>query len=161
MGKLNRFLLLIAAGLSLTVSCQQIGKVADSSSSSTSTAADTTAPSVSFTAPTGGAVMTNGIHFAGTASDDTGVTLVEISINNGSFVSASGTAGWSYDLPILSLQSTNISVTVRARDNAGNTGSNSIICMLAPSVYYGSNLVMTNLVFTKVETPIFISNTSF
>ena len=83
---------------------------------------DTTPPTVSITSPTSGSTyVTNvsSINLGGTASDSVGVTQVTWSNNRGGSGTASGTTAWS--ITGIALQSGTNSITVVARDTAGNT----------------------------------------
>jgi hypothetical protein len=64
------------------------------------------------------------IVFAGTASDNVGVTSVVWSTNMGQSGTASGTTSWSASIPLL--VGSNV-VTIRAYDAAGNSGWRSVV----------------------------------
>jgi hypothetical protein len=82
---------------------------------------DTTPPSIVVTFPASTIVSTTSTWLAvsGTASDNVGVTAVIWSTSTGGAGSASGTAHWTAEVPLL--VGTNV-VTVRAYDAAGNSG---------------------------------------
>ena len=86
---------------------------------------DTTPPSLNVVTPAATIVSTTSasLHFAGTASDDTGVAGVKWSTSNGDAGEASGTVSWAADVPLL-IGST--VVTIRAYDAAGNSGWRSV-----------------------------------
>jgi hypothetical protein len=89
----------------------------------TSTAPDTTAPSVTITAPTtSGSYATSSptLSISGTASDNVGVTAVTWATDRGSAGTASGTTSWTASA--IALQGGANVVTVTARDAAGNLG---------------------------------------
>src|SRR5262245_36028690 len=101
---------------------------------STSTTADTTAPSVTITSPTtspsftaGGSTLTLG----GTASDNVGVTQVTWTNSQGGSGSATGTTTWSTGAIVL-LPGSN-TLTVSARDAAGNTGV-AVLTVTVPNI---------------------------
>lgn len=76
-------------------------------------------PEVSISTPADGRVVTStSATIAGTASDNTGITLVEVAVDDGEFERASGLVHWSYLTPSLSNGTHN--ATVRAYDAAGN-----------------------------------------
>jgi hypothetical protein len=87
---------------------------------------DTTPPSVSITSPTNGAITNdNTPTISGIASDTlSGISQVDVSIDGGAFVLATGTTSWSFTTSTLSDGSHTIEV--RAADGLGNTGSSSI-----------------------------------
>ncbi len=86
---------------------------------------DNTPPSLSITSPGASISSTSSaaIHMTGTANDNVGVTSVKWSTSNGDAGTASGTTGWSADVPLL--VGTTV-VTVRAYDAAGNSGWRSV-----------------------------------
>src|SRR5262245_35000346 len=101
---------------------------------STSTTADTTAPSVTIISPTtspsftaGGSTLTLG----GTASDNVGVTQVTWTNSQGGSGSATGTTTWSTGAIVL-LPGSN-TLTVSARDAAGNTGV-AVLTVTVPNI---------------------------
>jgi hypothetical protein len=88
----------------------------------TSPPADTEAPEVTITSPTSTGVWETGetsLTVSGTASDDVGVSAVTWSAG-GESGTANGTTNWSATVPLSDGSNT---VTVRARDEAGNEGS--------------------------------------
>lgn len=103
---------------------------------------DTTAPSVTITQPTGGANLnTANVTVTGTATDNVGVTSVEIFLDNLSqgnavLTPANGTSvSWSMTLTLLAQGAHNIIAT--AKDNANNTQSasvNFVVDTVPPSI---------------------------
>ncbi|MGH9347059.1 MAG: beta strand repeat-containing protein [Vicinamibacterales bacterium] len=88
-------------------------------------ASDTTAPSLTIGSPAGAVTVTTGtIAVSGTASDNVGVTQVSWTNNRGGSGTASGTTSWS--VAGVPLQSGTNTITVTARDAAGNTRSASV-----------------------------------
>jgi len=87
---------------------------------------DTTAPALTITTPSTGTLSTTAasVTIAGTASDNTGVTLVSWATNFGTAGVATGTIAWSAVIPLLV---GNNAVTLRAADAAGNAGWRSIL----------------------------------
>jgi YD repeat-containing protein len=89
---------------------------------------DTTAPSISITSPTSSSNFTNTsatINLSGTASDNTGVTLVTWENYSGGFGDANGTNSWSVtDIP---LQLGDNDIFVTAYDAAGNSAYATLI----------------------------------
>lgn len=81
---------------------------------------DATLPSVTILSPAAGMVLTNtSPTISGTASDNIGVTKIQISVDGGPYRTAEGLTRWSFSMTGLSNGSH--SATVRASDNAGNT----------------------------------------
>jgi hypothetical protein len=96
---------------------------------------DTTAPVVTITGPTSAATLTTTattITLSGTASDAVGVTQVTWSNNRGGSGTATGTTTWS--TVAITLQGGVNTLTVTARDAAGNTSSDvlSVTSNVAP-----------------------------
>ena len=86
---------------------------------------DTVAPSVTILAPTSGAVMSNSSPtIFGSASDNVGVTKVEVSVDGRAFSAATGLTEWSFGTTGLSNGSH--SATVRISDISGNTKTSTV-----------------------------------
>jgi hypothetical protein len=81
---------------------------------------DRALPTLSITAPSGGAVVSDQIMMKGTASDNVGVARVQVSVDGGSDVVAAGTSSWSSPLDTTRLGNGSHSVTARATDGSGN-----------------------------------------
>lgn len=84
---------------------------------------DTTAPTLTITTPTQGQTIsgpTTGVvvNITGTASDASGISVVEVSVDAGTYSAATGTTSWSKSVTITS--SGNHTITVRAVDKAAN-----------------------------------------
>jgi hypothetical protein len=86
---------------------------------------DTVAPLLKITSPAATSVLTSApsIKLAGTASDNVGVVSVTWTTSTGKSGTATGTANWTAEVPLL--VGTN-SIVVRASDLAGNTGWRSV-----------------------------------
>ncbi len=87
-------------------------------------AGDTTAPVVTITGPTSAATYATGamtLTLSGTAGDSTGVTQVTWVNSRGGGGTASGTTSWT--VPSVALQTGSNTLTVTARDAAGNSSS--------------------------------------
>jgi hypothetical protein len=83
--------------------------------------ADTTAPAVSFTAPTANATLSGSVTLSGSASDNAQVSTVEISVDGGAYQRASGTTSWTYALDTVSYADGSHTLAARATDASGNT----------------------------------------
>ncbi|MCR4346534.1 MAG: Ig-like domain-containing protein [Sulfuricaulis sp.] len=89
---------------------------------------DTTRPIVTIISPTSSASYAspgNTINLAGSASDNTGVTQVTWSNSLGGSGTASGSISW--NVGSVTLQNGTNTITVTARDAAGNTGIDTLI----------------------------------
>jgi len=96
-------------------------------------AGDTQAPKVAITSPTSGgnyAASTSTINLGGTASDNVGVTQVAWSRSGGGSGTATGTASWS--IAGIGLSAGQNTITVTAKDAAGNQGTAIITVTYTP-----------------------------
>jgi len=94
--------------------------------------ADAAPPTVAITFPKPGMdfeipIVT--IH--GTASDDILVAKVEVTLDNVTWIVASGTASWSTDL---TLRAGENSITARATDTSGKVGNATVTVRMSPNV---------------------------
>jgi glucuronoarabinoxylan endo-1,4-beta-xylanase len=105
--------------------------VSNSAGSVTSSAAtvtvNATSLAVSITSPTNGATISGTISVSGTAADSLAVTLVQLSVDGGSFSNASGTNNWSFSLGTTSLSNATHTLTAKATDSSGNTATSSAV----------------------------------
>jgi hypothetical protein len=100
------------------------GNTATDTITVTYTPPDTSAPSVSITDPTSSATYVNAtstMTLSGTASDSVGVTQVTWTNNRGGSGTATGTTSWSTGT--ITLQDGSNTLTITARDAAGNAGT--------------------------------------
>jgi hypothetical protein len=114
-----------SANLSVTASSVTLSStlLGTGSKTSTSTTADTTAPSVTITSPTASPTFTasgSTLTLGGAASDNVGVTQVTWTNSQGGSGIATGTTTWTTGA--IALRSGSNTLTVSARDTAGNTG---------------------------------------
>lgn len=134
----NRVLAVLLAAI-LTTACGGGGGGSGSSTTTGTTtsssggtggsgsSSDTTKPVITIATPTSGSTYTatsSALSLSGSASDNVGVTQVSWSNSLGGSGTASGTASWSVNSVTL-LNGTN-TITVTARDAAGNTAANTL-----------------------------------
>jgi hypothetical protein len=98
---------------------------------SVSAAPDTTAPTVAISAPSPSSTVAGAFQVTGTASDNTSVSSVQVKVDNGSPVMASGTMSWSAGLDSTTWASGNHTITAQAVDGAGNLQSTSVVVTVA------------------------------
>ncbi len=106
---------------------------------------DTTQPNVTITSPTSNATLTvtaTPLAIGGTASDNIGVTQVTWSNNRGGSGTASGTTNWS--VAGITLQSGSNTITVTARDAAGNTRTDTLTVTYNPPDTTQPNITITS-----------------
>lgn len=109
---------------------------------------DTTDPIISIIFPADGLTIGEAtVTVTGDASDDTKVAQVELSLNGGSFETASGTTSWSKDVTLLEGSNT---LTARATDLAGNTAEASATVIYQPTII--TNLVVSNGETYEIDT---------
>ena len=82
---------------------------------------DTTAPSVAITSPSAASTLTGTVNVAGTASDDVGLSKVEVAVDGAAWNLASGTSSWSWAWNTTSVADGQHTITARATDTSGNT----------------------------------------
>lgn len=103
---------------------------------------DTNVPTVSITAPTNNAVISNSVSFTANASDDTGVSGVQFYVNNVEIADDTASAyATTWDTTIYA--NGVYSIRARARDAAGNFG------------YSGTNSVSISNVVAAPSAPIY------
>ncbi|HYV14817.1 MAG TPA: Ig-like domain-containing protein [Conexibacter sp.] len=107
------------ASVTLTAKAYDAAGNTTTSSARTVTVADVVAPTASLTSPTAGASVTGTVALQGTASDNRAVTRVDFLVG-GSVVGQDTTAPYSFNWDSSSAGSS-ASITMRARDAAGNT----------------------------------------
>ncbi len=91
---------------------------------------DTTAPTITITSPTNGTTFTNpGIAVSGTATDNLGLSTVEIKVGDGNWQSATGTTSWSKAVTLATGINT---IYARTTDTSGNTKETSLIVNYNP-----------------------------
>jgi hypothetical protein len=96
---------------------------------------DTTEPSVTITSPAGGADVGPSFTVEGTASDDTSVASVRISVDGGAHRTAFGTTSWSYTVPPFETTGSH-SISVTAEDQAGNVSDAATVTVTVVPGWY-------------------------
>jgi chitodextrinase len=91
---------------------------------------DTVAPTAAITSPANGASVYGPVTVTATASDDTGVTMVELLVD-GAVVASDSAAPYSLDWSATAVGSH--ALQVRARDAAGNTGTSATVTVTVPA----------------------------
>lgn len=94
-------------------------------------APDTTPPSVVIDAPIAGTTVSDQVTVAGTASDDTHVSRVEVSVDGAKAGNASGTDVWDFVWDASTASPGDHTLTARAVDSAGNVSSTSVVVTVA------------------------------
>ena len=79
----------------------------------------TSTPAAAITAPLNGAAVSGTIKVTGTASDTLALASVQVSVDGGSFSTASGTSNWSFSLSTASLGNGSHTLTAKASNTAG------------------------------------------
>ncbi|MEY2429441.1 MAG: hypothetical protein QOJ40_2326, partial [Verrucomicrobiota bacterium] len=84
---------------------------------------DSVPPLVSIQSPAGNAIVTANLTISGTASDNIAVQKVEIRLDNGPWVTASGTSTWNYSLNSSNFLNGPHMVSARATDSSNTLSS--------------------------------------
>ncbi len=99
---------------------------------------DTVPPSISLQTPANAAVIAGILTISGTAADNIAVQKVEIQLDNGPWVTATGTLSWSYTLDSSNFLNGRHLVAVRAADTVGNlstTNTAGVLFFNVPGIY--------------------------
>ena len=114
--------------LLVTARCVLFGETSKSLTVSTGPPPDNVPPSVSISSPTNlQKFNSNAITVNGTASDNAAVAKVEVSLNNGSWMTATGITSWS--APMTIVLGPNF-ILARATDTSNNTGQDFVYVTL-------------------------------
>ncbi len=97
------------------------GNVGQSSDVSVTVVNDTTAPTVSLTAPANNATVSGATTITASASDNVGVSKVEF-YRNGVLLTATNVAPYSYSWSTTTVANGGYTLTAKAYDNTGNVG---------------------------------------
>ena len=117
------------------------GNVGQSGNVSVTVINDTTAPTVSLTAPGNGATVSGTVALTASAGDNVGVSKVEF-YENGVLLTATNVAPYSYNWSTTSVANGSYTLTAKAYDAAGNVGQSGNVTVTvnntqAPSVLKG------------------------
>ena len=83
----------------------------------------TTPPTISITSPASGTSVSGTVSLAGSASGKTALASVQLSVDGGSWQTASGTTSWTWSWNTTSLANGTHSVEARVTDTSNNTGT--------------------------------------
>ncbi len=115
------------AGRSVTLAVRAVDLAGNTATSSSRTvnvtsAADTTPPTVALTSPSAGATVSGSVQVTATASDAGGIARVEV-YANATLVGRDATRPYTVTGAPAASAGTNVSLTARAFDNAGNAST--------------------------------------
>src|SRR5262249_39908311 len=85
---------------------------------------DRTPPTVSFSSPVNGSVVSGTVTIQGAASDNRAVGSVEVQIDTNGYAPAVGTTSWSFSWNTAAVGNGTHTVTARAWDTAGRSATN-------------------------------------
>ncbi|MBI4057690.1 MAG: hypothetical protein HY399_09105, partial [Elusimicrobia bacterium] len=121
---------------------------------------DTTAPTISITSPANGATVSGTISVLGTASDNVGVSQVQVQVDGGTPQNASGTTNWSFSYNTSSLSNGSHTLSANARDAAGNNSSVSITVTVNNTMDTSPVIsILSPLDGSKVKSPVSVNIT--
>jgi hypothetical protein len=113
--------------------------------------ADTTPPTVSISAPSSSATVAGTVSVLGTATDNVGVTKIEMDVD-GAAVATATSSPFSFSWNSTAVSNGSHSITVNAYDAAGNMGSalvtinvNNVVAITPPSVTIAAPLTSTSV----------------
>jgi glycosidase len=84
---------------------------------------DVEAPAVFISAPASGAVISNNLVVTGIATDNIAVGKVEVRLDNGDWVTATGTNSWHWELTTANFLNGSHTISARATDSSGNVSA--------------------------------------
>jgi chitodextrinase len=119
-------------------------------------APDTTAPTTAITAPTAGATVSGTAPVTATASDNVGVTKVEL-YTDGALSGTDTSSPYNFSLNTTSLSNGTHQLTTKAYDAAGNVGTSAAVSVTvsndsaAPTVPAGVSATSTGMTSTHVS----------
>jgi hypothetical protein len=146
----------LAIGVAVGATGVYASHVAIQSNMAVLTVTDTTPPTVVISSPSNNATIQGTISVTGTANDNVGVASVQIKVDNGSYVSATGTNSWSYSLNTMTLTNSSHTITALATDTSGNPSTPSTISVV---VYNPVVLTLTSIVLTPASAFVSIGGT--
>jgi len=88
---------------------------------------DTMPPAINLATPTNAAIIAGNLLISGTATDNLTVQTVEIRLDNGPWVTATGTNTWSYNLNSSNFLNGPHLVAARATDTSGNVSATNTV----------------------------------
>jgi hypothetical protein len=88
---------------------------------------DSIPPVVTLQTPTNNAVVTGNLTIAGTATDNVAVQKVEMRLDNGPWLTATGTSAWNYILNSSNFLNGSHQLAVRATDSANNLSITNLV----------------------------------
>ncbi|HET7487726.1 MAG TPA: Ig-like domain-containing protein [Acidimicrobiales bacterium] len=138
MGVPRRYTLVVVAALVVAATAQQPASAGRTSGSSCGrkcpAPADTTAPSVSIASPANGATVSGTVTVAGSAADNVGLAKVEVAVDGGTAIAASGTSSWSAAVGTSTLANGSHAIAATATDTAGNRATATVTVTVANPV---------------------------
>jgi alpha-amylase len=84
---------------------------------------DSVPPTLTITSPASNAVISGALNFFGTAADNVAVQKVEARLDNGPWVTATGTTAWTFTLNSSNFLNGPHALSARATDSSGNLSS--------------------------------------
>src|SRR5205085_911470 len=104
---------------------------------------DTTAPTVSITAPAGGATVSGTVSVTASASDNVGVSKVEFYLD-GALRTTATTSPYSWSWDTTQFANSSHTLVAKAYDAAGNVGTSSNVTVTVNNAGAGSQQLLAN-----------------
>jgi Bacterial Ig domain len=109
-----------------TISAMATDSVGHTSTAAVSVTFSNSPPSVSISTPAGGALVSGTITVSGSASSVAGISSVQVQVDSGSAVTATGTASWTQSVDTTALTDGAHTVTAQATDSFGRSTGASV-----------------------------------
>jgi Bacterial Ig domain len=90
------------------------------------TVLDSTPPTITFAAPKSGSTVSGVVTVSGSASDNVGLSALDVQVDGGAWQAASGKASWSYAWDTAAVADGPHTVVAKATDTSGNTTTASL-----------------------------------
>jgi endo-1,4-beta-mannosidase len=109
-----------------TSTCNLISAFSTKQAAKSGKTLDTTAPTVSISSPSSGGSVSGTVSISGTATDNLGLSKVEVALNGGIWRAATGTSSWSYSWDTTVWINGSHTITARAVDTQNNISTSQI-----------------------------------
>jgi mannan endo-1,4-beta-mannosidase len=109
-----------------TSTCALISAFSTKQAAKSGITLDTTAPTVSISSPSNGGTVSGTVTVSGTATDNMGLSKVEVALNGGIWRVATGTSSWSYSWDSTAWINGTNTIIAKATDTQNNSSTSQI-----------------------------------